>query len=489
MDLSGRRILCVGDIMLDRFCYCAIERISPEAPVPVLHVQNRRAVLGGAGNVARNIATLGGEAVLVGLTGEDAAADELLGLLHNTPGIVDAHIGSVCRPTICKTRYIAGHQQIMRVDEESTLPLDAHELHTLLDAIDREIAGVAAVVLSDYGKAVVNRKILRATISRARARQIPVFVDPKTEDFRRYRGATCVTPNLGELSRAARMPVRTEAEIVAAAMRVLRDAQADAILCTRSEKGMMLVEASGAVHVEAARAREVFDVTGAGDTVIAVLALGVAAGYPLFDAMRLANIAAGIVVSKLGTAIVEPDELMLETSRDTQNRAALHAKYYSLAETETLVRRWKARGLSVGLTNGCFDIVHPGHVTLLAKARGECDRLIVALNNDASVSRLKGPQRPINTLADRAAVIAALASVDAVVSFDDDTPLSLIARLKPDVLIKGADYTIETVVGAEEVQAHGGRVALIDLVDGHSTTKTIGKIDGSKPPVAAAEKA
>lgn len=476
MDLSGRRILCIGDMMLDRFVYCAIERISPEAPVPVLHVQNRRAVLGGAGNVARNIAALGGEVVLVGLVGEDAAADELLGLIQKTPGIVDAHVGNACRPTICKTRYVAGHQQIMRVDEEATHPLDEYEHKALHDKIDRLMDGVAAVILSDYGKGVLDRKILRATISRARARQIPVFVDPKTDDFRHYRGVTCVTPNLAELSRAARMPVGSEAEVVAAATRVLRDAQADAILCTRSEKGMMLVEASGAVHVEAARAREVFDVTGAGDTVIAVLALGVAAGYPLPEAMRLANIAAGIAVSKLGTAIVEPDELMLEASRDTNHRAALHAKYYSLAEVETLIRQWKSRGLSVGFTNGCFDIVHPGHVGMLAAARAECDRLVVALNDDESVHRLKGPTRPINPLADRAAVIAGLGSVDAVISFAEDTPLELLRRLKPDVLMKGADYTVETVVGADDVIAAGGRVALIDLLEGHSTTKIIGRM-------------
>jgi D-beta-D-heptose 7-phosphate kinase / D-beta-D-heptose 1-phosphate adenosyltransferase len=476
MDLSGSRILCVGDIMLDRFAYCEIERISPEAPVPVLLVRQRRVSLGGAGNVARNIATLGGEAVLLGLVGRDHAGEELQALIGDGLHIVDTLVKSDARPTTCKTRYVAGHQQIMRVDEESAHRIEGTEEKALIAAIDQTIGSVDAVVLSDYGKGVLNRKILRATISRARVRQIPVFVDPKTDDFRLYRGVTCVTPNLAELSRAARLPVATEAEVIAAATRVLRAAQADAILCTRSEKGMMLVEASGAVHVEAARAREVFDVTGAGDTVIAVLALGVAAGYPLPDAMRLANLAAGIVVSKLGTAIVEPDELMLEASCDTKNRAALHAKYYSLAEAETLIRQWKNRGLSVGFTNGCFDIVHPGHVGMLAAARAECDRLVVALNDDDSVRRLKGLTRPVNTLADRAAVIAGLGSVDAVISFTDDTPLELIRRLKPNVLMKGADYTVETVVGAEDVIAAGGRVALIDLVEGHSTTKIIGRL-------------
>jgi D-beta-D-heptose 7-phosphate kinase / D-beta-D-heptose 1-phosphate adenosyltransferase len=485
MDFSRARILCLGDVMLDRFAYCEIERISPEAPVPVLLVRSRRVSLGGAGNVARNIAMLGGQAVLMGLAGRDHASEELLALIGDGPHVVNALIKSDARPTTCKTRYVAGHQQIMRVDEENAHPLNATEEKALIAAIDEAIGTVDAVILSDYGKGVLSRKILSATMRRARARRLPVFVDPKHDDFRRYRGATCITPNLAELSRAAKMPVGTDDEVIGAATRVLRDAQAEAILATRSEKGMMLVEASGEVHVESARAREVFDVSGAGDTVIAVLALAHASGQPFPDAMRLANTAAGIVVGKLGTAAVELDELMLELSRVAREDDIGQAKLHSAAEAETLARQWKARGLSVGFTNGCFDIVHPGHVTLLAKARLECNRLIVALNSDASVSRLKGPHRPINTLADRAAIIAALASVDAVISFDDDTPLSLISRLKPDVLIKGADYTIETVVGAEEVRANGGRVALIDLVDGHSTTKTIGKIGGSKSPIVA----
>jgi D-beta-D-heptose 7-phosphate kinase/D-beta-D-heptose 1-phosphate adenosyltransferase len=405
-------------------------------------------------------------------------AGALQALVAETPRIVDRLVKSADRPTTCKTRYIAGHQQIMRVDEERVHALEPAEQDALLAAIELAIPTANAIVVSDYGKGVISRKILSTVTSRARARRIPVFVDPKHDDFRRYRGATCITPNLMELARAARMPVATDAEVIGAATKALRDAQAAAILATRSEKGMMLVEASGEVHIESARAREVFDVSGAGDTVIAVLALAHAGGHPLPDAMRLANTAAGIVVGKLGTAAVELDELILELSREARQHDVGRDKVYSAAEAETLTRQWKSRGLSVGFTNGCFDILHPGHVTLLAKARQECDRLIVALNSDASVSRLKGPQRPINPLADRTAVIAALASVDAVISFDDDTPLALITRLRPDVLIKGADYTVETVVGAPEVQAMGGRVALIDLVEGHSTTRTIGRIYG-----------
>jgi D-beta-D-heptose 7-phosphate kinase/D-beta-D-heptose 1-phosphate adenosyltransferase len=392
------------------------------------------------------------------------------------PRIVGAHVVSTTRPTICKTRYIAAHQQMMRVDAEEVRGLDPDEEACLIAAIGKAMPDVDALILSDYDKAVLGPKVTRFAIARARARGVPVFVDPKSKPFRHYRGATCVTPNLAELAGAARLPIGSEAEVIAAANRVLREAKAEAILAKRSDKGMVLVEASGAVHSEPARAREVFDVTGAGDTVIAVLALAVASGYALPEAMRLANTAAGIVVSKLGTATVELDELMLEASRDTKSRAALHAKYYSLAEVETLVRQWKNRDLRVGFTNGCFDIVHPGHVGMLAAARAECDRLVVALNGDASVRQLKGSSRPINALGDRCAVIAALESVDAVISFDDDTPLELIRRLKPDVLMKGADYTVETTVGAEDVIAAGGRVALIDLVEGHSTSKVIDRM-------------
>src|SRR5579884_2941022 len=471
MDFSQATILCLGDVMLDQFAYCETERISPEAPVPVLLLKRTQSMLGGAGNVARNVAALGGRAVLMGLVGDDAAGRQIAALIRETPGLVDRNVATATRPTICKTRYLAGHQQIVRVDEESKHALEPDEQDRLIAAAERALGEVDAVILSDYGKAVLGPPVREAVIARARARGVPVYVDPKSEDFRDYRGATCITPNLKELALAARMPVASDAEIVAAARKVMADAAAEAILITRSEKGMALVEASGTVHLEAARAREVFDVSGAGDTVIAVLALACASGHKLPQAMRLANTAAGIVVSKLGTATVELDELMLELSRDVRDKEWHHAKYYSVAEAETLVRRWKSRGLSVGFTNGCFDIVHAGHVSLLAAARAQCDRLVVALNSDPGVRRLKGPQRPVNALADRSAVIAAVESVDAVISFDEETPLELIRRLKPDVLIKGGDYTIEGVVGADIVQANGGKVLLVDLVEGRSTTR------------------
>lgn len=484
MDFSKAKILCLGDIMLDKFAYCDTERISPEAPVPVLLLRRTQSMLGGAGNVARNIASLGGQAVLIGLLGIDEAGTEVRALVAATPGLTDAHVASRSRPTIRKTRYMAAHQQLVRIDEEQIHPLDAVEAAGLIAGVEKALPEVGALVLSDYGKSVACPQVIDAAIARARALGVPVFVDPKTDDFRRYRGATCITPNLKELGAASRQPVATDDELVAAARKVMAAAETQAILTTRSEKGMVLVEASGEVHVEPARAQEVYDVSGAGDTVIAVLALASASGYRLPQAMHLANRAAGIVVSKLGTATVELDELMLDLSRDVTDKDWHHVKYYSSEEAETLVRRWQARGLKVGFTNGCFDIVHAGHVSLLAAARAQCDRLLVALNTDRGVRRLKGPNRPVNSLADRTAVIAAVESVDAVISFDEETPIELIRRLKPDVLVKGGDYTIEGVVGADIVQANGGKVLLVDLVEGRSTTRLIDAIRGSS---AAAE--
>jgi D-beta-D-heptose 7-phosphate kinase / D-beta-D-heptose 1-phosphate adenosyltransferase len=476
MDFSKAKILCLGDLMLDRFAYCDTERISPEAPVPVLLLKRTQSMLGGAGNVARNVAALGGQAILMGLLGADPAGAEIRGLIMATPGLIDGHVASARRPTICKTRYLAGHQQIVRIDEESVHPLEDSEMAALVAAAERAVTEVDAVILSDYAKGVLAPEVVQAAIARARDAGVPVFVDPKTDDFSRYRGASCISPNQKELAAAARLPVASDTEVIAAAQKLMREAETEAILATRSEKGMVLVEASGAVHIEAARAREVYDVSGAGDTVMAVLALATATGYGLPHAMRLANTAAGIVVGKLGTATVELDELMLELARDVRDREWHHAKHFSLPEAETLVRRWKARGLKVGFTNGCFDIVHAGHVSLLAAARAECDRLIVALNTDEGVRRLKGAERPVNGLPDRAAVIAAVESVDAVISFDEETPIELIRRLRPDVLVKGGDYTIEGVVGADLVQSLGGRVVLVDLVEGRSTTRLIDAI-------------
>lgn len=483
MNFSGVKILCVGDVMLDRFLSGEVERISPEAPVPVIRLRSSKAMLGGAGNVAHNIAALGGEAILLGLIGEDEVGRSLGTLVAETAGIVPAFVTSRHRPTTCKTRFLAGRQQVVRADEESSLPVAPADERGVLDALERLVATAAAVILSDYGKGVLSDRVIACTIELAHTAGISVFVDPKSNHFARYRGATCITPNLKELAAAAHLPVDTEDAVVEAARRVMAEAACAAILATRSEQGMMLIEASGAVHSVPARAREVFDVSGAGDTVIATLALAYASGLSLVQAMRVSNAAAGVVVSKVGVATLELPELLRELEAE-EDRAAEPGALRSLAATVADVERWKRQGLTVGFTNGCFDILHPGHVALLKAARGQCDRLVVALNTDASVARLKGPQRPINPLEQRAAVLAAIRYVDCVVAFADDTPLALIRRLLPDVLFKGADYRPEEVVGADVVQAAGGRVMLCELVDGQSTTRIVERIRTGPAPVA-----
>ncbi len=483
MNFSGVRVLCIGDVMLDRFVQGDVERISPEAPVPVIRLRASKAMLGGAGNVAHNVASLGGEAVLLGLVGDDEAGRCLGALVGESAGIVPAFVTCARRPTTCKTRFFAGQQQMVRADEESSAPILPPEEQGLLASLEQWVETAGAVVLSDYGKGVLTPRVIARAVALARASGVPVFVDPKTRDFARYRGATCITPNLKELAAAAGMPTDSEEAVAAAARRVMAEADAGAILATRSELGMMLVEAGGAVHSVPARAREVFDVSGAGDTVIAILALAYASGLSLVQGMRLANAAAGVVVSKVGVATVEPAELLRELEAE-ENGEAEPAALRTQREALALVERWKRQGLTVGFTNGCFDILHPGHVSLLKAARGNCDRLVVALNTDASVARLKGPERPINTLDQRAAVLAAIRHVDCVVAFDEDTPLALIRRLLPDVLLKGADYRPEEVVGADVVQAAGGKVMLCELVDGQSTTRIVERIRARPTPVA-----
>lgn len=478
LDFAGIRVLVLGDAMLDRFLYGDVDRISPEAPVPVVRLRRSHAMPGGAGNVARNVSALGGTAVLVGLLGEDAAAAELRALLAGDPGIEDATVASAARRSVLKTRVIAGNQQIARLDDEEARPADAAEAAALVEAVRSRVAGCGALVLSDYAKGALTPAVVSGAIAAAREAGVPVFADPKSDDFGLYRGADCLTPNARELGRAARMPTGTEAEVVAAARAAMRAAGVPTLLCTRAERGMVLVRAEGGHAGVAAQAREVFDVSGAGDTVIATLALAHAAGRPLEEAMRIANAAAGVVVGKLGTATVGAEELEHALHVDGGADGIGGTVALSLAAASRRVDEWRAQGLRVGFTNGCFDILHAGHVSLLQAARRRCDRLLVALNSDASVARLKGPSRPVNPLADRAAVVAALAAVDAVAAFEEDTPLELIRALRPDVLVKGADYTEDRVVGADLVRASGGEVVLVDLLPGRSTTGVAARLRG-----------
>jgi D-beta-D-heptose 7-phosphate kinase/D-beta-D-heptose 1-phosphate adenosyltransferase len=471
------RILVVGDVMLDRFVYGTVERISPEAPVPVVRVERESVMLGGAGNVARNVAGLGARATLLSLVGDDSAGHEVQALIASETALDADLVVEPGRPTTVKTRYVSGSHQLLRADRETARPVGELGLARLIGAFEAALDDHDVVVLSDYAKGVLSDEALPALISRANARGVPVIADPKHTDFTRYRGVTLIKPNRKELIAATHVPALDDDEIEVAARIVQADTGIAHVLVTRGERGMTLVGPDGALEHLPTRAREVFDVSGAGDTVLATLATAIAAGASPLAAAQLANLAAGIVVGKVGTAPIRLAELAAGLAGGGVGTSA--PKVVNAAEAAEIVAGWRALGLKVGFTNGCFDLIHPGHVSLLGQARAACDRLVVGVNTDASVRRLKGPTRPVQDETSRATVLAALAPVDLVVPFAEDTPIELIRALRPDVLVKGADYTVETVVGADVVQSYGGRVLLAELSAGHSTTATIGRMAGS----------
>lgn len=474
--LDGAAVMVVGDIMLDRFLYGAVDRVSPEAPIPVLRLEREVTMLGGAGNVLRNLSAVGAKTVFFAVVGEDAAGQEVRQLVEresSDPALI--HLLADCaRATTIKERYIATGQQLLRADRETSFEVAQATRDTLVSEAEKALEGVGALILSDYGKGVLPGDVVARLIAKANELGCPVIVDPKAVDYSYYRGAALVTPNRRELAQASGQSVESDAEVVAACKRLTETAGLGGVLATRSEEGMSLVQASGEITHLPARAREVFDVSGAGDTVVALLGAALAAGIPLEDAAGLANIAAGIVVGKTGTAVAEAVEI----------RQAIHASRLSQAEAKFVdhelllnqVARWRQAGFKVGFTNGCFDLLHPGHISLLRQSRAACDRLVVGLNSDASVARLKGPTRPVQPETARAVVLASLEDVDRVVVFGEDTPLELIEALRPDVLIKGADYAADEVVGAKEVQAYGGRLVLAQLEPGHSTTATLNRL-------------
>ncbi|MGE4480624.1 D-glycero-beta-D-manno-heptose-7-phosphate kinase [Acidocella sp.] len=468
---SRASVLVVGDAMLDRYVYGEVSRISPEAPVPILTVTREVAMPGGAGNVVRNLTALDASAAFVSVVGDDQAGSELTGLVGGQERVEPWLLVQSGRTTTLKTRYIAQGQHLIRADREVTMELSEKFSERLIRIALDAMAATTVTVLSDYRKGVLSESICAALIKGAQQLGRTIIVDPKGRDYSRYQGADLVTPNRGELAEATGMAVDTEAGIVAAARALLARHQFGAVLVTRSEDGMSLITPEETRHYPG-EAPEVYDVSGAGDTVVATLAAALAAEVPLAEAARLANIAAGIVVGKVGTAIARPSDILSAIAPAT---GALQKVVTPAAAAET-AERWRLRGYKVGFTNGCFDLLHPGHVHLLEQCRAMCDRLIVGINADASVKRLKGPTRPAQGEAARAAVLASLASVDLVCLFEEDTPIELIKRIKPDVLIKGADYTRETVVGGDLVESWGGAVALAELLPGHSTTATLARL-------------
>ncbi|WP_428486255.1 D-glycero-beta-D-manno-heptose-7-phosphate kinase [Rhodopila sp.] len=470
-NFHSARILVIGDIILDRYVTGSVQRLSPEAPIPVLRPAADRRTLGGAANVAVNIASLGGQAILIGVIGTDEAAAEVERLLAATPGITSALIRIPNRPTTAKTRFMSGSHQLLRLDEETTAPLDAASMAAVLDAVERSLPAVDVIVLSDYAKGVLCDDVLDAALARLGRAGKVVIADPKRADFGAYRGATILTPNEHEVRIATRIEADHDTEADRAGRVALDATGAEAVLVTRSAKGLTLVRRDAETLHLPTRAREVADVSGAGDTLVAALSVALGTGAALPEAAMLANATAGISVGKQGTAAVTRQELLHVLHLD--ELVATDRKVCSLEEAREQVAEWHRRGLKVGFANGCFDLIHPGHVRLLSEARSACDRLIVALNTDASVKRLKGPTRPLQNEMARATVMASMSPVDMVMLFDEDTPLEIIRMLRPDVLVKGSDYTVDQVVGGDLVASWGGKVVLVTLREGYSTTGTI----------------
>ncbi|MGB0681093.1 MAG: D-glycero-beta-D-manno-heptose-7-phosphate kinase [Magnetovibrionaceae bacterium] len=468
-------VLVVGDVMLDRFVSGEVERISPEAPIPVLKVTRDDVMLGGAGNVARNLASLGARVEFVSVVGDDQAGRDIEDLFADL-GIAPALITDPDRQTGIKSRFVSAGQQILRADRETIEPISDQIAEAIFAAVEERLDHFDVLVLSDYGKGVLSDKLLRDLAGLATRSGKQRIVDPKGSDYARYSGPDVITPNRKELSEVSIEPLGGLDAVERAARKVCAENGIDNVIATLGPQGMLVVPGEGEVTALEARAQEVFDVSGAGDTVVATLAAALAAKVPLSEAAGLANVAAGLVVAKVGTAAVTSQEL--DAALAQEQTPGQHSGLLSRDDARSKVAAWHGRGLTVGFTNGCFDLLHPGHVSLLDQARAACDRLVVGLNSDASVRRLgKGDNRPVNAEIDRAAVLAALASVDAVVIFDEDTPYELIKALKPNVLVKGADYTIETVVGADLVTGWGGRVVLADLVPGQSTTAMVARMN------------
>ena len=467
------RCLVVGDLMLDEYLWGRADRISPEAPVQVVDVIREELRLGGAGNVVHNLAALGAHVSVCSVVGDDQNGRELLGQFCHHHIDTSAIFIDPVRRTSRKTRVVAAHQQIVRIDRESR--------EALPEAVEQQlclwIAGHASeynvIVLSDYNKGVLTPPVIASAVSAAAAAGIAILVDPKGTDFSRYSGATLLTPNRKEAEAASGISITDAASLARAADVIMAATGLRHLLITRSEEGMSLFsKGGGIVHIPTV-AREVFDVSGAGDTVLAALAVGIASGFGMAESARLANVAAGIAVGKLGTSIVTPQEIIDTVSLAHKDS---HSKIKGLDVLTSLIAAEKNRGKRIVFTNGCFDLLHAGHVKYLQKARSLGDLLVLGLNSDSSVRRLKGPKRPLIDQDERAHLLAALDCIDYVVIFDEDTPLELITALKPHILAKGGDYSLEGVVGRSIVESYGGRVELVTFVDGKSTTNIIEKI-------------
>ena len=467
-------LLCLGDVMLDHFYYGTASRISPEAPIPVLKIERQAVMLGGAGNTVRNIITLGARASFISVVGSDEAGNRIVTLAGSEPRLEPFILTDPKRLSTEKSRYIAASQQLLRADHESVEPLPPMLEETVLNSVREDIGRYQAVILSDYGKGMLTDAVIRGVIETANKAGLPTIIDPKRRDLSIYGGATILTPNVRELGEASGEAMDSTDAIIAAARAQMAQHGIKNMVVTRGAQGMILIPGEGEPLIIGARAREVFDVSGAGDTVVATLAVALASGCSLADAVELANTAAGIVVGKIGTSVVYRTDL--KAALHTQGVMSSRQKIYPQALAAEQVDEWKRAGLKVGFTNGCFDLIHAGHLGLINDARACCDKLVVAINADSSVRRLKGPARPVNSEMERALLLAELSAVDMVVIFREDTPEALLTLLRPSVLMKGADYELGEIVGGDFVQSYGGEVRRIPLREGYSTTNIIERI-------------
>lgn len=475
---SQAQVVCVGDVMLDRYVLGSAHRISPEAPIPVLNYSHSHCNPGGAANVAANLSALGARVNLFGRVGKDQAAEDLRFALSKFQSVQANLLLDESIPTTEKTRFVVGGQQLLRVDRELSVSVTSQQAEEMSASLQIALQSAGVLILSDYAKGMLPKEFCQALIQIAYKAQVPVMVDPKGTDYSKYKGASLLTPNLSELQAAVGHSVAGDAQVVAAATNLMQQFDIQAVLVTRSADGMTLVNPANpeGLHIRST-ARDVSDVSGAGDTVIAALALGIACDLTAAESAHIANVAAGVSVAKHGTVQVTLDEVKKEIGAslsDPQTSAEFFSDINSLS---LQVKAWQMAGLTVGFTNGCFDLLHAGHLHSLSTAKKQCDKLVVALNSDASVQALKGLQRPLQDQITRAQVLCSLRSVDAVVVFNEDTPAQLVEKLLPNVMFKGADYLNKEVAGAKAVQAAGGKVILIDLLEGHSTTATVEKLN------------
>lgn len=472
--IQNRRAIVLGDLLYDSFVYGDTHRISREAPVPILSEKRRTAMLGGAGNLARNLSSLGAKVRLISVAGTDAEGEAAIDLVKAASGDAEGVLRTPERPTPSKIRYVSNNQQMFCVDRDPVEAIQPHTVTDLLNHIKKALEESDILIVSDYGRGVVTRDLVQAAIALAREAGKPVSVDPRGHDYSRYDGASIIKPNAGELEAETGIRVSSD-EDAATALRALKAqlSRTQAVMVTRGGAGMTLLDETGALHHHRSRSRDVYDVSGAGDTALAGLSLAMAAGASLKDAMEFADLAAGVAVGKPGTATVSPEEIL---DAAQVGEEAPDWRVMSRPAMAELSEDWRNSGLKVGFTNGCFDLLHPGHLSVLRHAASVCDRLIVGLNADASVKRLKGENRPINDQATRATMLASLEMVDRVVIFDEDTPAELISEIRPHVMIKGADYVADELPGADYMRQSGGEIVLAPLMDGLSTTNIVNRL-------------